>query len=136
MSLNREVAIQFPRLKELVRGSAHDLQDCADAVRRMSRLIYGEDHWVLAPTKRQHRSTLRKLANTLDQLALLDDLDLFHLSFACPEQLRRYDQSLRASVPEAYFSGIDPETLRIVEEVHERTWQLMTEVTLLFDGLS
>ncbi len=136
MSLNREVAIQFPRLKELVRGSDHGLQDCADAVRRMNRLVHGDDHWILTPAKRQHRATLRKLANMLEQLAMLDDLDLFHLSFACPEQLRRYDQSLRATVPDAYFGGIDPHTLRIVEEVHERTWQMMNEVTLLFDGLS
>lgn len=102
----------------------------------MNRLVYGENHWALMPSQRLHRATIRKLANTLDQFALLDDLDLYELGHTCPQQLKRYDQSMRATVPLAFQLGICKETLRMVEEVHERAWQMLNEVTLLFDGLS
>jgi hypothetical protein len=128
--------IHFPRLKELINRSTYTPDECATAVRAMSDLVYGRGHWALMPSQRLHRATLAKLANTLDQLALVDDLDLYQLSFACPEQLKRYDKSLRATVPVAFQLGIAKDSLRKVEEVHERAWQMMNEVTLLFDGLS
>jgi hypothetical protein len=129
-------AIHFPRLKELITRSTYEPDECARALREMNRLVYGNGHWALMPSQRLHRATIAKLANTLDQLALVDDLDLYQLSFSCPQQLKRYDQSLRATVPVAFKLGIAKDNLRKVEEVHERAWQMLNEVTLLFDGLS
>ncbi|MBL7953978.1 MAG: hypothetical protein JNJ91_02990 [Flavobacteriales bacterium] len=86
-------------MKELINRSTYTPDECATAVRVMSDLVYGRGHWALMPSQRLHRATLAKLANTLDQLALVDDLDLYQLSFACPEQLKRYDKSLRPPCP-------------------------------------
>lgn len=102
----------------------------------MNAVAYGTNHWALVCEQRNNRITLTKLANLVDQMALAEDLCVFELGHTCPNQLRRYDACLRATMPLAYANGMDRELLLIAEHAHEKLWQVKNEVTLLFDGLS
>jgi hypothetical protein len=128
--------MKYPTLNNILALSGADMEQLTGALRHMIQLCYGHRHWALTPYDRKNRATLYKLVNLMDQIVLLDDLDIYDLSFGCPTQLRRYHQSLKETLPIAVDRGIDRETLILVEEAHTRLWQVMNEVTLLFDGLS
>lgn len=128
--------IRYPMLSEVLVASDMDLAEVSKAIKALIRITYGERHWALTPKDRLHRATLKKLANLVDQIALLDDLDLYEMGFNCPQQLRRYHSSLQASVPIAYQLGMSKADLRTLDDAHERLWQVMQEVTFIFNGLS
>lgn len=129
-------AVQFPSIRELLGHTDKDLTVYIEALRCLITNVYGNRHLALTARQRQHRATLNKLSNLLEQIDLLDDAMPYELGYACPGQVKQYSQSLQESVHHAYHNGIDKDTLRLVEEIHERNWQVMQEVTLLFDGLS
>lgn len=128
--------MHYPKLSELLTHTETDLTKVGEALRALIRVAYGERHWALTTQERSHRATLHKLVNLIDQLALLDDLDVYELGFNCPLQLRRYHTTLQATIPIAYQRGIDRSHLRTLDDAHQRLWQVMNEVTFIYDGLS
>ena len=136
MSSDRARSIVFPKLWEVVATTNHNLYQIALAFREVNEAAYGTNHWALVCEQRNNRITLTKLANLVDQMALAEDLCVFELGYSCPDQLRRYDACLRATMPLAYANGMDRDLLLIAEHAHEKLWQIKNEVTLHFDGLS
>lgn len=136
MTSSFDPSIQHPTLKNILALSGANMDQLTEALRKVIQISYGLRHWAILPHERRHRATLLKLVNLMDQIAILDDLDVYELGYACPEQIRRYHRSLQETLPIAVHRGIDHRTLALAEEAHTRLWQVMNEVTLLFDGLS
>lgn len=128
--------MHYPKLSDLLSLSETDLTNVAEALRSLIRVTYGERHWALTAQDRVYRATLKKLVNLVDQLILLDDIDVYELGFNCPQQLRRYHTTLQATMPVGYQRGLEREHLRTLDEAHQRLWQVMNEVTFIYDGLS
>lgn len=127
--------VEYPTLRTMLRMTGDDLGPLANALECVARFAFGNHH-VLTVRCRRDRLTLYKLVNLVRQLQLVNDLPLYDLSFRCPEQLRRYHDSLCRSLPRAQENGLPPHQLVLAERAHHHLWQVHNVVTSLYDGLS
>jgi len=125
-----------PPLQAILARCNGRLVDFKQAVHELIAVAYGHDHGFLGPQERNHRLNLYKLGNLIDRLDLLDDPELIRMGHRCPEQLRSYHCSLKATMPVAYHRGIAREHLEYLDELHQELWSVLQTVTSQAEALS
>lgn len=129
-------AVLYPNLKQLVQRSNRKLNDYSNALRRLLKVAYGERHLLLTTAQKKQRGTLQKLINLLDQLELMEEVNVFELSFRCPEQLNSYYECVQATIPLAREKGADLMTLTLARQAGDCLLEIHREVTYSADVLS
>lgn len=126
----------YPSLRALLAQSANDLGQYRQAVNELICFAYGDRHSYLTPAQRNERLHLYRLGNLLERLSLLDDAPIMEWGHRCPDQLRRYDAVLRTSIKSAYDTGLRSPWLQLLDDLHERIWQVLQMVTWQSEALS
>lgn len=126
----------YPSLRDLLAESSNDLVHYRQAVDELIGFAYGDRHSYLTPVQRNERLHLYRLSNLLERLSLLDDAPILEWGHRCPDQLSRYDAVLRVSLKSAYEAGLRGPCLRLLDNLHERIWQVLQMVTWQSEALS
>ena len=125
-----------PTMRFLLDRSGMDLPLYREALRELIRRVYGQRQVCWTRSERHDRLALYKLSNLLGKLELLEDAPVFDLGYRCPEQLRTYHASLTKSRQLGYHAGLSQLHHEALDDLHERVWQILNEVTAFYDGLS
>jgi hypothetical protein len=136
MSRSLSTTLAHPTMRVLLDRSSMELSGYREALAELVTKAYGNRQCLGSVTERRDRLALYKLSNLIGKLDLMADAPVFDIGYRCPEQIRSYHGCLTRSLPRAFQAGLTTVHLAALDDLHERVWQILNEVTAFYDGLS
>jgi hypothetical protein len=132
----RAEVIQYPMLADLLDRCNYSIGMYKAALHIIVGAVYGHDHGMLSARDRRIRLELYKLKSLLTRIELACEQDVFELGFRCPEQLNSYRAALSESMARVEKGTMARNELAVLDDLHERIWQVNNEVKAFYQGLS
>lgn len=106
------------------------------AIRHLSDVAFGNRPGLLDREQRRYYLDMHRFNNVLEQLCVLQERDVFTLSFRCPSRMMRYQDALTATIARGVTYGASMDAVRDAEQVGKVLSRFVEEVTTFYQGLS